>query len=512
MQSDESQAVSVREQQLRQAQDLSSRCEWERAYDIAYRWLKSDPTDPEALNIIAYIMLNTDKCAIAYPILRYLTTIEPQNSLSWLNMGMACSDLWRYNEAIRAYKKGVKYARDDRQKSMQCVNMSSVMVDHGEFADAEGWARKAIELEPTSVKGHANLGFCQLAQRKWKEGWKNYRYCIDSEWRPLVQFNDEPLWDGQSKGRICIYAEQGLGDEISFGQMLNDMKVWCDDNESSLVVEVNPRLENLFKRSFLDMEIHGTRGLKQINWDGSDIDYSLPMAQLGEYFRTKDEDFSGMPYLTPDPDRVLQWKALFESKGKPVIGLGWMGGIWKTGAKHRQLSLEQMLPVLRSVDAHWVSLQYKPAGKQIAAFKAEHPDIDIVEYPFGTLSNDYDDTVAMIAAMDMVVSMQTTVVHVAGALGVPCWVFVPKTSQWRYGQEGQDFPWANSVRIIRQDTLGEWDHIMQRTGDELADHRGLSDAAGTDAPKQEDQLRDGGKSVRRDRRANDRLNGDRPAA
>ena len=93
MQSDESQAVSVREAQLRQAQDLSSHCQWEQAYDIAYRWLKSDPTDPEALNIIAYIMLNTDKCAIAYPILRYLTSVEPQNSLSWLNMGMACSDL-----------------------------------------------------------------------------------------------------------------------------------------------------------------------------------------------------------------------------------------------------------------------------------------------------------------------------------------------------------------------------------------------------------------------------------
>jgi ADP-heptose:LPS heptosyltransferase len=191
------------------------------------------------------------------------------------------------------------------------------------------------------------------------------------------------------------------------------------------------------------------------------------MAQLGEYFRLHDEHFPGTPYLKADPDRVLQWKALFESKGKPVIGLGWRGGIWKTAAKHRQLDLEQLLPVLKSVDAHWVSLQYKPAGKEIEAFRKEH-DIDIVEYSHGTLSQDYDDTVAMIQAMDMVVSMQTTAIHVAGGLGIPCWVFVPKTSQWRYGQEGEDFLWANSVRIIRQSELGDWQEVMECTAKELA--------------------------------------------
>jgi tetratricopeptide (TPR) repeat protein len=274
-------------------------------------------------------------------------TLEPQNALGWLNMGMAASDLWRYNEAIRAYKKGIKYAKDTRDESMLCVNIASVMVDHGKFKDAQPYCERAIELRSDTIKGRANLGFCQLAQRDWS-GWKNYRHCINSEWRPIVQYNDEPLWTGKEKGKICIYAEQGLGDEISFGQMLPDMKKWCDENDSTLVVDVHPRLENLFKRSF-DCEVHGTRGVKQITWDPTDIDYSLPMGQLGEYFRCKDEQFNGLPYLTPDPDRVYQWQSLFKTKKKPVIGIAWRGGIWKTAAKFRQLDLEQLLPVLKSV-------------------------------------------------------------------------------------------------------------------------------------------------------------------
>ena len=511
--------IDVKEQQLKQAADLAYACEWEQAYDLAYRWLKTDPNDPDALYVIAYIMLNTEKAAIAYPILRHLATIEPTNCLLWLNLGKCCSDLWRYEEAKRAYKKGIKYAQSDEQESNMCVNMASMLVDHGEFREAETFCTRAIELRPETVKGRANLGFCQLAQRNFSEGWANYRYCMDSESRPLTQYNDEPLWTGTEKGVICIYAEQGLGDEISFGSMLPDMQKWCDENESRLIVDVNPRLVNLFRRSFPDMEIHGTRGQTQITWDPREIEYSLPMGQLGEYFRTDESDFPGKPYLVPDPDRVKMWAALFGSKQKPVIGLAWQGGIWKTAAKYRQLSLDTLSPVLGSVDAHWVSLQYKPSQGQIDAFHDYYtkeisvPLCDLVEYPFGTLSGDYDDTVAMIAAMDMVVTMQTTVVHVAGALGVPCWTFVPNTSQWRYGQDTENFVWADSVRLIRQQTYNEWTEIMERTADELKSHFSrVPDSTAADARVKEDQLRHDSREVRGNGRADDRPDGDRPSA
>lgn len=503
-------ALTVRQQELGHGQDAKDAGDFETAYDIAYKWLKLDPNDPGALCLLSATMIDTDKVAVAYPIAKQLTQVAPDAAVSWLNFGRCAADLWRYKEAERAYKKALTLAKDDRTKSSICVNMGSMMVDHGHFREAEKYCRQAIVFNPESTKGKANLGFCQLANRDWAEGWKNYRECIGENGRYYAQYNDEPLWEGQ-KGTILVYGEQGLGDEISFSQMLPDMKKWCDENDSHLIVDVQPRLLNLMRRSFPDIEIHGTRSQNYVDWDVSRIDYSLPIAQVGEFFRNKEEQFTGKPYLKADPDRVFQWEALFKKKKKPVIGIGWQGGIWKTAAKFRQLSLEELLPVLRSVDAHWVSLQYKPAGKQIEAFRKQYPDIDLVEYP-ATLSNDYDDTVAMIAAMDMVVTMQTTTVHVAGGLGVPCWTFVPRTSQWRYGQEGEDFPWAKSVRIIRQVTDGEWSDVMNKTGEELANYPRISKAATGTTRKQKDKLRNNGKQVRRNRRANVRGDGDRPTA
>ena len=174
--------IDVRQRDLRLAHHYSDIENWEGAYDLAYKWLKIDPNDAQALNIIAYIMLNTEKVAIAYPILKHLTTIEPEDPLAWLNMGMASNDLWRYQESLRAYKKGLACATSDKDKSMLCVNIASLMVDHGKFREAAPYCRKAIALMPDTIKGKANLGFCQLANKDWAEGWKNYRYCLGSEW------------------------------------------------------------------------------------------------------------------------------------------------------------------------------------------------------------------------------------------------------------------------------------------------------------------------------------------
>jgi tetratricopeptide (TPR) repeat protein len=417
---------------------------------------------------------------------------------------MACNDLWFEKKAERYYKKGLKFARTDEQQSMFHVNIASVMIDTGRFDEAEPHCQAAIELNPDSIKAIANLGFCQLAQKKWDIGWQNYRKCIGSEWRPVFKYNgDEPLWEGESGGKLVLYQEQGLGDIISFASMLPDAQ---KDNE--IVLDVEPRLKNLMQRSFPDIKVYGTYRQKSAHWEPQDqaCDYSLPMGQIGEHYRTKDSDFPGKPYLVPDPDRVLQWKALFETKKKPVIGIAWRGGIPKTGSKFRQWNLEQLLPILKSVDAHWVSLQYKDAQKEIDAFKKHHPEIDIVQYRHGTLTNDYDDTVALIAALDQVVTMQTAVVHVAGALGVPAWVHVPQNSQWRYGSEGEKFMWADSVRIIRQKVRGQWDDVIKETAEQLSAYHGRVSKGAGKAPRK-GKLRSNSKKVRP---SGDRSNGKQP--
>jgi len=505
--------MSQRLQDLKLAQDTSSDGDYQTAIRIAERYLRDNPNDPGFLTIMVYCLLGTGQPTVAYTLAKRVTELIPEDGASWMNYGMAANDLWLDDEAIRYYKRALKKSKTDSQRSMVCVNLSSVLVDTGQYREGAKYAEQALELNPDSVKGRANLGFSQLATRNWEEGWKNYRYCLGCEWRPRTDYG-APDWDGESEGTIVIYAEQGLGDVISFGSMVPDMIEWCENHNSRLILEVDPRLEGLFKRTFPNTTIDGTRGVKAPMWkkEDTEIDYALPMGQLGEYFRTSDEDFPDGVFLKADPDRVLQWKALFDTKKKPVIGLAWRGGIPKTGSKFRQWDLEQLLPILESVDAHWVSLQYKPAGKEIEAFKEKHPHIDIVEYPHGTLTSDYDDTVAMIAAMDRVVCMQTAVVHVAGGLGVPVWAFVPRNSQWRYGDEGERFMWAESVRILRQETRGYWDDVVKKAGDELgAYYAGISSPAKGDAQKNK-KLRKGRRNLRANGRADNRHDGDRPSA
>jgi ADP-heptose:LPS heptosyltransferase len=188
------------------------------------------------------------------------------------------------------------------------------------------------------------------------------------------------------------------------------------------------------------------------------VDASIVSLQLGQIFRNKAEDFPGTPYLVADPERVMMWKALFATKRKPVLGIAWTGGIRETAAKYRVWNHKQMADIMRAKPgAHWVSLQYKDAESEIEQFRHDYPDIDLVQYPYATLTNDYDDMCALVASLDGVVAMQSSAVHTAGALGIPCAAGIPKTSQWRYGTDAKHMPWYNSVELFRQTQFGVWD-------------------------------------------------------
>ena len=521
--------MMLNERKLNVAQDLAEAGDYDRAYAICDKELSSDPNNYRWLTIMVYIMLQTEKPTIAYHLARRVADLEPKKAAGWLNLGMACKDLRRDREAVRFAKKAFRFSDNEKQQAMINVNIGSSLIDMGEFVEAEGYCLEAIRLNPDTIKGKANLGFCQLAQRQWKEGWENYLHCSGHEWRPKFVYNDEPEWDGEGEGNIVLYGEQGLGDQISFASVVPDVHRWAKKNNSRVILDLSNRLTNLLRRSFPDIKVYGTQGNVNAMWDKEDrkIDHSLPIGQACEYFRHSDDDFPGTPYLKPCPDRKAMWDALFKKQScahnnpecknnkpikKPVIGIAWSGGIPKTGSKWRRVGLNALLPILKSVDAHWVSLQYKDASKEIAEFKKEHPEIDLVQYHHGTLTMDYDDTVAMVSAMDHVIAMHTTIVHVAGGLGVPCWAFVPLFSQWRYGSDGEDYVWANSLRILRQTERGKWDDLFEKTAKELnALFPGISKTTGKTAQSGR-VLRSKSGRVRRNSKHVSRSNGDRPPA
>lgn len=408
-----------------------------------------------ALTVGAQVQMKAGRLTLAYQFAKRAAELSRGNSYCWSNLAMMQDQLYRFDEAKASCKEAIRLAPDDNARAAAYLNLGCMLVNRGAWDEAEPVARKALEFKPDSPKARANLGIALLGLGRWQEGWPLYNAVIGfDKSRRRMQYANEPVWDGKKNKRLVIYGEQGLGDEISFASMIPD----AIKRSKSVVIDCDDKLAGLFRRSFPEATVYGTRWHDSLGWDRQHtlVDASISVGALGAIFRQQPSDCPGTPYLQPDPERVAMWRALFRSFGKPVIGVSWTGGVAWTADRFRQWSLQDLLPVFRSVNAVWVSLQYKDAAQEIAAFRAQHPDIDLRQYPYGTLTKDYDDTVAMVEATDMVFAMQTAVVHAAGAIGKDCWAFVNKCPQWRYGLEGDTIPWYRSVKLWRQAQDGSW--------------------------------------------------------
>ena len=459
----------------------------EQAWKMCHQMLTENPNDPRALAAASFIMWRLGALPQSYHFGRAATQISPQEPTAWINYGHAASELWLVEEAESHYQTALKLARTEEMHLACLLNLGALYIDNGLFERGEIITKEILKIDPKHVKALSNLGLCKLARHDWS-GWDNYRLLIGSALRVRVKYKDEPEWDGTPGKNVVIYAEQGLGDELSFASMIPDAAKVC----KKLIFDCDGRLEGLFRRSFPQVTVYGTR-VKDTKWAKSDrdIEASLPVGQLGEFFRRTTASFPGTPYLTPCQIRVAQWKSILK---RPTIGIAWTGGISRTNARNRQVTLEALLPIL-SLDADFVSLQYKDASEDIAKFTAAHPQVSLKQYPWATLTNDYDDTAALVASCDYVVCIQTAVAHLAGGLGVPATVLVPKATTWRYGHSGNTIPWYKSLRVIRQTHDNEWSSEIARAATHIRSYLcRISPRAGETAL--EGQLRDSLDSVR----------------
>jgi tetratricopeptide (TPR) repeat protein len=433
---------------LKEAQRLSERGEIDAAWPIVDRALKEDPDNVPALIIATQINFKAKKNVIAYQFARRAAELAPKNPYVWGNLGQLEDAFYRFAEAERCYERGISVSRNDDQKGFIYLNYAGLLVNKGEWDEAVKMARKALVYRPDKPKAKGNLGLALLARGEWKEAWPLYDAIIGfDQSRRKMQYMEEGEWDGSPGKLIVVYEEQGLGDGISFASMLPDVMADC-----RVIIECDYKLHGIFRRSFPEaIAVYGTRWDEAAGWlKDHPFDASISMGALGKFYRPTPESCPGTPYLVPDSERVRMWKALFSTEKRPVIGIAWSGGAEWTGAINRRWTLEELLPVFRSIDAVWVSLQYKDAAEEIAAFKAKHPEVDLRQYAYGTLTRDYDDTAALVAALDMVFAIQTAVIHLAGAIGKECWCFVNKYAQWRYGPNDKTtIPWYRSVRLWR---------------------------------------------------------------
>lgn len=446
---------------IKKAQTLYDDDDLDQAFEVIQDYLAENPNDAQGLSVAASILKKANKTPIAYSLAKRAVELRPDRHETWLAMGFCAQHLWQLDEALSAYKKGLARAITDDQKALFHQNICSILIDQGKFKEAESHALNSLGLSEKPAARH-NLGLCYLGQRDWRNGWKNYSSSVGTFNRQIWKYNNppEPQWDGTNGQRVVVYGEQGIGDEISFCSMIPDAA-----KDARIVIDCDKRLQGLFQRSFPTTKVYGTRGKKQVNWDKEDqqIDASISMGELGKIYRNEESQFPGTPYLTPCPERTAGWKAVFAEKKKPTIGIAWSGGNWLNGAINRYLALEDWKPIFKAVDAHWVNLEYRDKAEEAKAH-------GVATYPWATLTKDYDDTAALVAACDLVICIQTSVGHLAGALGVPVWVMVPSNSQWRYGADYESMPWYKSMRVFKAKKERDWEPVVKRIASELRTH------------------------------------------
>lgn len=402
--------------------------------------LEHDPNDATALNFLGVMHLDMQNFHLAYQYLRRAIQEKPDVAAMWANFGLAAHELGRNKESMSCY---LKAAEIDSGYFKAYDNAAALLIEEARWDDAAEMCRLSLEASPEGKIANKNLAHVMLARHQWAEGWKHWELSLGDKYRKEWVYGDEPRWDGSKGQCVVIYGEQGLGDEINYASVIPDAIA----DSKQVIIDCDPRLEKLFKRSFPRADVHGTRREDNPKWlETARIDARCAMSSLPQFYRTKDQDFPGTPYLKADPELVAMFKAMWG--GKKAYGLCLHGGSRLTGERYRKIRAEDFAPIL-GADAVFVSLDYKGS--------VGNPRIR--EYPWATQAKDYDVTAALIASLDGVVGVNTTAMHCANGLGVPTHILLPEFYTWRY--EGE-YLWCKTAALHHKAKGETWRDVVRR--------------------------------------------------
>ena len=365
-------------------------------------------------------------------------------------------------EALKCYLAARSLGHEDAELHN---NMGIVHQDLGRLQEALAHYERALALQPDFPLARFHRGLARLLMGDFANGWPDYETRLMSEDLPRRSFV-RPRWEGLGlAGRtLLVHGEQGLGDEIMFASCLPDVMAVA----GHCVIECSPKLEGIFRRSFPGALVYAAtpeRVPANVPAAGH-IDFEIPSGSLPLYLRRSIADFPPhQGYLKPDPRRVDAWRERLGRLGPELkVGISWAGGSYRSRAPLRSIALDKWLPIVATSGVRCVSLQYGSAAGALEAAVAR--GLPPVEH-WQEAIDDYEETAALVCALDLVISVQTAVVHLTGALGRPAWVMVSGSPEWRYGFAGSTMPWYPSVRLFRQPSLGDWEPVIETVAHNL---------------------------------------------
>lgn len=430
------------------AQDL------ERAIELFDRAIALDPSRAEAYYKRANVLKDLGRHDAAIASYDQAIARRPDYAHAYCNRGVVEQALGRAEAALFSYARAIAL---DRTDFMAPYNRALLMQDCSKWEEALADYDRAIALNPQFADALYNRSMAQLFLGDFEAGWRGYEWRWANAQRLGIgeaRSFAQPRWHGEDIAgkRLLLYAEAGLGDTLQFCRYVP----LCARADATVILEVQAPLVSLLER---------LEGVSRVIAAGGVLptfDYQSPLLSLPLAFKTKlDTIPAPRSYLRADDQRLEQWQARLGPRKRPRIGLVWSGN------PHNPLDARRSIRL-----ADWIG--YLPIEFEYYRLQTHVRDADraALESAFSILSFDdalldFENTAALCMCLDVVITVDTSVAHLAGALGLRTWVLLAHTPDFRWLRDRDDSPWYPSLKLYRQATVGDWSGVFERVAADL---------------------------------------------
>jgi len=424
------------------------------------RVLAVRPDYAEAFNNLGAALKEQERLDESVRSFRHALSVRPDFPEGHINLGVALKAQGHIDEAMEHYRRAIE---PGAAPPYAYYNMGNAFQARGDLDRAIASFRQAVERDAEYVDAHWNLSLAQLTRGDFEDGWRRYEWRWRNKNTPPRDFA-QPQWAGEDiAGRtILLHAEQGLGDTLHFVRYAPLVAA----RGARVILEVQPPLVRLFA------PLAG-QGVARIIAKGEplpDFDVHCPLLSLPLAFGTRLETIpADVPYLHPDPRDVAAWRERLPEGGPRKVGLVWAGNPRKEvpGAnavdRRRSIALDQLAPLAGAPGVRFYSLQ---KGDDAAAqLRRPPPGLEVAD-PMDQVG-DFADTAALVSRLDLVIGVDTSVIHLAGGLGRPVWVLSRFDGCWRWLSDRDDSPWYPTLRLYRQEEPGNWTPVIERLARDL---------------------------------------------
>lgn len=381
---------------------------------------------------------------------------QPRHMPAYNEMGNCLKSMGNHGPAIWYYERALRMAPGTAEIHQ---NLGATYLDLGDMQRAATHSITAITMNPRLDEARWNLAITLFSAGQLKEGWQHararWRTPRFMRWAPKYT---HPFWDGQEDAKVMVWGEQGLGERILFAPLVADLARKLAPAGGKVFCDCDKRMAGMLQRSFPEVEFV----LENDKLDPGEITHQIGMGDLGGFFRETLESFPApAAYLKPESRRarVIAREMRARTK-KKVIGLSWKSGNSEYGS-HKSMSLFDLVPIIELEDVICINLQYGDTAEERAALTTA-TGLAIADAGVD-LKNDLESVAGLMMACDLVVSVSNTHAHLAGALGCPVALAIPRFNArfWYWFLDRVDSPWYSRVRIHRQTHHGRWEDVVQ---------------------------------------------------